>query len=103
MLLVAFLVLKSVQASCSEQLLKNASDAKFHHQHGEPEHPTSGQWAKILREPKVRKYALQACILKTTASCAILFRDVTAMLMKPVIGHLLRELAKFKIPLVGSR
>ena len=40
--------------------------------------------------------------LKTTASCAILFRDVAAMLMKPVIGHSLRELAKFKIPLVGS-
>ena len=40
--------------------------------------------------------------LKTTASCALLFRDVAAMLMKPVIGHSLRELAKFKIPLVGS-
>ena len=40
--------------------------------------------------------------LKTTASCAMLFRDVTAMLMKPVMGHSLRELAKFKLPLVGS-
>ena len=40
--------------------------------------------------------------MKTTPSCAILFRDVTAMLMKPVMGHSLRELAKFKIPLVGS-
>ena len=38
--------------------------------------------------------------LKTTASCAILFRDVTAMLIKPVIGHSLRELAKLKLPLV---
>ena len=40
--------------------------------------------------------------LKTTASCAMLFRDVTAMLMKPVMGHSLRELAKLKLPLVGS-
>ena len=41
--------------------------------------------------------------LKTTASyCAMLFRDVTAMLMKPVMDHSLRELAKFKISLVGS-
>ena len=45
---------------------------------------------------------MQACILKTTASCAILFGDVTAMLMKPVIGPSLQELAKFKIPFVGS-
>ena len=41
--------------------------------------------------------------MKTTASFAILFiRDVTAMLMKPVMGHSPRELAKFKIQLVGS-
>ena len=32
----------------------------------------------------------------------MLFRDVTAMLMKPVMGYSLRELAKLKIPLVGS-
>ena len=40
--------------------------------------------------------------LETTANCVMLFRDVTAMLMRPVIGHSLRELAKLKIPLVGS-
>ena len=40
--------------------------------------------------------------LNTTASCAMLFRDVTAALMKPVMGHSLCELAKLKIPLVGS-
>ena len=41
---------------------------------------------------------------KTAASCAMLFRDVTAMLMKPTMGHLLRKLAKLKLPLplVGS-
>ena len=30
----------------------------------------------------------------------MLFRDVTAMLMKPVMSHTLREPAKLKIPLV---
>ena len=30
--------------------------------------------------------------LRTTASCAMLFRDVTAMLMNPVMGHSLHEL-----------
>ena len=40
--------------------------------------------------------------LKTTASCTTLFRDVAAMMMKPVMGHSLRELAKLKLPLVGS-
>ena len=45
---------------------------------------------------------VEACLLETTASCAMLSRDVTAMLMKPVMGHSLRELAKFKIPLAGS-
>ena len=46
---------------------------------------------------------MEARNVKTTASCAMLFRDVTAMLMKPVmLGHSLREHAKLKIPLVGS-
>ena len=40
--------------------------------------------------------------MKTTASCAMLFSDATAMLMKPGLSHSLRELAKLKIPLVGS-
>ena len=40
--------------------------------------------------------------METTASCAMLFGDVTAMLMKPVMGHSLRELAKLKLPFVGS-
>ena len=31
----------------------------------------------------------------------MLFSDATAMLMKPTMGHSLRELAKLKIPLVG--
>ena len=55
-------------------------------------------WLKPARE-ELRFGGLH---LKTTASCAMLFRDVTAMLMKPVMGHSLRELAKLKIPLVGS-
>ena len=99
------MVLKSVPASCSEQLLKKRFRSKKSlHQHGEPEHPTSGQWAKISMSQKYEstKVRFAGLHLKTTASCAILFRDVTAMLMKPVIGHSLRELAKFKIPLVGS-
>ena len=33
--------------------------------------------------------------------CEMLFREVTAM-MKRTMSHLLRELAKLKIPLVGS-
>ena len=40
--------------------------------------------------------------LKTTASCAMLFRDVTAMMTKPAMDHSLRELEKLKLPLVGS-
>ena len=40
--------------------------------------------------------------LKTTASCAMMFRDTTAMLAKPVMGHSLRGHAKFETPLVGS-
>ena len=39
---------------------------------------------------------------KTTASCAMLFRESTAMLVKPTMGHSLHEHAKFEIPLVGS-
>ena len=39
---------------------------------------------------------------KTTVSCAMLFRESTAMLVKPAMGHSFRELAKLKIPLVGS-
>ena len=39
---------------------------------------------------------------KTAESCAYLFNDATEMLVKPVMGHSLRELAKFEIPLAGS-
>ena len=39
---------------------------------------------------------------KTAESCAMLFRESTAMLVKPTMGQSLRELAKLKIPLVGS-
>ena len=31
-----------------------------------------------------------------------MFRDVTAILMKPVMGHSLQGHAKFETPLVGS-
>ena len=55
-------------------------------------------WLKPARE-ELRCGGLH---LKTTASCAMLFRDVTAMLVKPALGHSLRELAKMKLPLVGS-
>ena len=55
-------------------------------------------WLKQARE-ELRFAGLH---LKTTASCAMLFRDVTAMLVKPKMGHSLCELAKLKIPLVGS-
>ena len=61
--------------------------------------PDALQNIERAKSTKVRFAGLH---LKTTASCAILFRDVTAMLMKPVMGHSLRELAKFRIPLVGS-
>ena len=59
---------------------------------------------QILSEPKVRKYESTLCRRAFEDHCElwILFRDVTAMLMKPAIGHSLRELAKLKIPLVGS-
>ena len=40
--------------------------------------------------------------LETTANCAMLFRDVTAMMTKPTMGHSLCELANFEIPLAGS-
>ena len=40
--------------------------------------------------------------MKTTASCAMLFSDATAMLMKPTMGHSLQGHAKLEIPLVGS-
>ena len=40
--------------------------------------------------------------LKTTASCAMMFRDATAMLMKPTMGHSLQGHPKFETPLVGS-
>ena len=99
------MVLKSVPPAVQDSCSKRIRSKNFHHQHGEPEHPTSGQWAKILSEPKVRKYESTLCRLAFEDHCElcdILFRDVTAMLIKPVIGHSLRELAKFKIPLVGS-
>ena len=41
--------------------------------------------------------------LKTTASCAMMFRDATAMLVnKQTMGHSLQGHAKFETPLVGS-
>ena len=40
--------------------------------------------------------------VKTTASCALLFRDATAMLVKPTMGHSLQGHPKFETPLVGS-
>ena len=41
--------------------------------------------------------------LKATASCAMLFREPTAMLAKPVMGHSLQGHPKLKLPLVDSR
>ena len=40
--------------------------------------------------------------LKTTASCELLFRDSTAMLVEPTMGHSLQGHPKFETPLVGS-
>ena len=40
--------------------------------------------------------------LKTTASCAMLFRESTAMLVKPALGHSLQSHANVETPLVGS-
>ena len=67
-----FLVLKSVPASCTVQLLKKRiRSKKFHQQHGEPDTPDSGQWAKILSEPKVRKYESTLCRLAFEDHCEL--------------------------------
>ena len=64
--------------------------------------PASGRtldlWFYSVRE-KLRCSGLH---LKTTASCAMLFREPTAMLVKPVMGHSLQRHANVKTPLVGS-
>ena len=57
----------------------------------------------ILLKPAREELRCGSLHLKTTASCAMLFRDVTAMLMEPVMGHSLRELAKLKLPLGSLR
>ena len=38
---------------------------------------------------------------KTAESCAYILNDATGMLVKPVMGHSLHELAKFEILLAG--
>ena len=39
---------------------------------------------------------------KSTASCAMMFRESTAMLVKPVMGHSLQGHPKLKLPLVAG-
>ena len=55
-------------------------------------------WFYSMRE-KLRCGAMH---FKTTASCAMLFRESTAMLVKPTMGHSLQGHPKLKLPLVGS-
>ena len=58
-------------------------------------------WLSSMRE----KLRCRAMHFKTTASCgscAMLFRESTAMLVKPTMGHSLQGHPKLKLPLVGS-
>ena len=55
-----------------------------------------------LNSARDKEVAFRGLHLKTTASCAMLFSDSTAMLMKPVMGHSLQGHAKFEMPLAGS-
>ena len=48
------------------------------------------------------KLRCRAMHFKTAESGAHLFNDATGLLVKPVMGHSLHELAKFEIPLAGS-
>ena len=45
---------------------------------------------------------MEACIWKPLRAVRIFCNDATTLPVEPVIGHSLRELAKLKIPLVGS-
>ena len=45
---------------------------------------------------------MEACICKPLRAVRIFYNDATTLPVEPVMGHSLRELAKLKIPLVGS-